>query len=193
MKVIGVNFSSRKNGNCFKCADYCLERFKETGHEVEIVNFFDYHISPCGLCGYQCFQTGSCIKQDEARTLFEKLAAADLILHAVPTFRGHLASSFFILSERAQGIFKKELSYEADYLQKLHLIVIGNLSSGADMALHEAFYDFTNRDFYPESILLSSREYDRRSISGDLIEETLVRNRLDQYVHRIMKRCTANL
>lgn len=188
MKVLGLNFSSRKNGNCFNTLDYCLKQFKEIDHDIEVINFFDFNISPCGMCGYQCFQAGSCVKQDEARPLFEKLAAADIILSAVPTFRGHLASSYFVLSERAQGAFPKELHYEVDYLKKLHFIVIGNLSSGADMALHEAFYDFTNKDFYPESLLLSSREYERSSIKGDIIEEPLVRNRLEHFVNRIAKK-----
>lgn len=186
MKVVGLNFSSRKDGNCYACVDYSLNRIRNMEYEVEVINFFDYQINPCGLCNYQCFQTEKCIKVDDAQELFKKLIDADIIIYAVPTFRGHLASSFFILSERAQGIFRKDFDYTADYLRKINLIVIGNLSSGADMALHEAFYDFTNKDFYPESILLSSREYGRRSIKGDLIEDELVRNRLEKYTDKII-------
>lgn len=186
MKVVGLNFSSRKDGNCYACVDYCLNRIKDMEYEVEVINFFDYQINPCGLCNYQCFQTKKCSKADDAQELFNKLIDADIIIYAVPTFRGHLASSYFILSERVQSIFGKDFNYTVDYLRKINLIVIGNLSSGADMALHEALYDFTNRDFYPESILLSSREYGRKSIKGDLIEDELVKTRLEKYTDKII-------
>jgi multimeric flavodoxin WrbA len=187
MKVVGLNFSSRINGNCYNCVDYCLKRIKSRGYEVEIINFFNYEVNPCGLCDYQCFQTEKCIKTDDAKELFEKLTNADIIIYAIPTFGGHLASSFFILSERENGIFRSRLDYyDVDYLRKINLIVIGNLSSGADMALHEAFYGFTNKDFYPESILLSAKEYGRRSINGDLIEDELVRYKLEKYADKII-------
>ncbi|MFZ5354838.1 MAG: NAD(P)H-dependent oxidoreductase [Bacillota bacterium] len=188
MKIVGMNFSSRKDGNCFDCVDYCLKQYEKLGHHTEVLNFFDYQITPCGLCGYQCFQKEQCIKADDASKLFEKLIDSDIIISAIPTFRGHLASSYFILSERGQGVFRKSFDYDKDYLRKINLIVIGNLSSGADMALHEAFYDFTNKDFYPESVLLSSREYGRRSIKGDLIEDELVRNKLDKYVNTMISK-----
>ena len=186
MKIVGLNFSSRKEGNCSYCVDYCLKKIESMGYDVEVINFFDYEVNSCGLCGYQCFQAEKCVKTDDAKELFEKLTDADIIIYAIPTFRGHLASSFFILSERAQGVFRKDFDFDADYLRKINLIVIGNLSSGADMALHEAFYDFTNKSFYPESILLSSREYGRRSIKGDLIEDELVRNKLEKYANKII-------
>lgn len=190
MKIVGLNFSPRKNGNCSSCISYCLEKFRNLGCTGEIIDFFDYKIDPCGSCGYRCFQTGKCAKTDDAGTLFEKLIDADIIIKATPTFRGHLASSFFILSERAQGVFRKDFDYDTDYLRKINLIVVGNLSSGADMALHEAFYDFTNKPFFPESILLSSRDYGRKSINGDLIEDAMVKNKLDRYVDTIVFKFT---
>ncbi len=188
MKAVGLNFSSRKNGNCYNCVDYCFKRIKSRGYDVEAINFFDYEVNPCGACEYQCFHTGKCIKADDAEELFGKLTEVDIIIYAVPTFGGHLASSFFILSERENGIFrsKTKYDYDADYLRKINLIVVGNMSSGADMALHEAFYGFTNKAFYPESILLSAKEYGRRSINGDLLEDESVRNKLEKYVDRII-------
>jgi len=186
MKVVGLNFSSRINGNCYSCVDYCLKSFKGKGYDAEVINFFDYEVNPCGSCAYQCFYTGKCIKTDDAKELFRKLTAADIIIYAAPTFGGHLASSFFILSERENGIFRSGQDYDADYLKKINFIVIGNLSDGADMAFHEAFYGFTNKDFYPESILLSAKEYGKHSINGDLIEDESVRNKLEKYADRII-------
>lgn len=78
------------------------------------------------------------------------------------------------------------MEYENSFLKKVNLIIIGNLSSGGDMALHEALYSFVNRSFYPEAILLSSREYNKSSIEGDLIDSNDVKNKLNNFIHNIM-------
>ncbi len=60
------------------------------------------------------------------------------------------------------------------------------------MAVHEALYNLENLnlpnlDFWPETLLLSAREYDRLSFNGDLIEVPEVRKRLDTFVEMILK------
>lgn len=38
-------------------------------------------------------------------------------------------------------------------VEKINFIIIGNLSAGDDMALHEALYNFANLNFWPETLL----------------------------------------
>ena len=54
------------------------------------------------------------------------------------------------------------------------------------MAVHEALYSFANRSFYPEVILLSSQEYNSSSIDGDLVRKRGVKDRLSNFVDRII-------
>ncbi|MFA6940502.1 MAG: flavodoxin family protein [Clostridiaceae bacterium] len=187
MKALGISFSSRQNGNCANCAKYCLEGFKNESYETEAINIYSYNISPCSDCDYICFRN-KCPKQDDMDIIINRCIESDIIILALPTYRGHLPSSYFTFSERLQGYFKTDKSYEDDFLKKINIILIGNLSSGGDMALHEALYGFLNREFYPETILLSSRDYDRKSINGDLIDDDLVKGRLDKFIQKIIKR-----
>ncbi|MDV3427983.1 MAG: flavodoxin family protein [Bacillota bacterium] len=187
MKILGISFSSRQNGNCEKFTEYCLEEFQNKNYETEAINLYNYNISPCRDCGYACFFS-KCPKQDDMDKLISRCIKSDIIILSLPTYRGHLSSAYFTFSERLQGYFKTDKNYEDDFLKKINLIVTGNLSSGGDMALHEALYEFSNRTFYPETILFSSRDYDRKSINGDLIEDELVKGRLDKFIEKISKK-----
>jgi len=184
LKVVGIVFSSRDDGNCTNCTKYCLEIMEQHGYKSELINVFHYDVQGCGVCNYKCFNNGICAKNDDVNELYRRCFEADKIIFAIPTFSGHLASSYFTFWERSQGVFKDNDQYEKDFLKKINIIVIGNITSGGDMALHEALYSFTNRSFYPETILLSSREYDRSSIKGDLMESTEVRNRLEGFAKK---------
>lgn len=188
MKILGINFSSRKQGNCAGCLEYCLNEMKALGHEIETIDIFNYEIDGCGECNYHCFKSGTCCKEDDAHKLYQKCFEADKIIFAIPTFSGNLASSYFKFWERSQSFFKDNVQYEDTFLRKINLIIIGNISSGGDMALHEALYNFTNREFYPEVILLSSREYNSSSIQGNLIESDDVKNRLNNFTKKIKQR-----
>jgi len=184
MKAVGIVFSSRDEGNCANCTEYCLGIMEQHGYQCESINVFHYNVHGCYLCNYKCFNSGVCAKNDDAIKLYRKCIEADKIIFTIPTFCGHLASAYFNFWERSQGIFKDNYQYEKDFLRKINFIVIGNLASGGDMALHEALNSFTNRSFYPETILLSSREYDINPIKGDLMESTEVRDRLESFAKK---------
>lgn len=181
MKVLGINFSYRKSGNCADCIEFCMDRLKENHNEVENIDISDFSLSPCCNCDYLCFRD-KCPKEDGIHEIINKCKEADKIIFALPTFRGHLSSSYFIFSERLQGIFRENIDLDQVLFRKVNLIVIGNLSAGGDMALHEAFSEFTNKPFRTEALLLSSREYDKRSIDGDLIDDDLVKQRLERFI-----------
>lgn len=188
MKIIGIGFSARKQGNCLKLLEYCLENFKERGFETEFLNAYDLKITPCSHCNYECFAHKECSTKDDVSEVYKKCEAADIIIFAIPTYSGHLSSIYFAFTERAQPIFKSFQECAEKLLKKINFIIIGNLSSGGDMALHEALYSFANLDFWPETVLFSAREYGRNSIKGDLIEVPEVKKRLDRFVEMILEK-----
>lgn len=187
LNILAITFSSRKNGNCTRCAQYCLDKFKIVGHTVELINIFDFNIQGCGLCNYDCFYGNGCLIKDDTLKVYEKCFNADKIIFAIPTYCGNLSSAYFKFWERTQGVFKDNHKYEKDFLSKINFIIIGNLTSGGDMAAHEGLYSFVNRNFYPETIILSSREYNKKSINGDLVDSLEVVHKLDNFAQRILK------
>ena len=187
MRILGINFSYRKNGNCANCIQFCLNRLERINHETQSINISDLNISPCCDSNYSCFEN-KCPKDDGINDIVSECIKADKIIIALPTYRGHLPSSYFTFSERLEGISKANIDLDAILFKKANLIVIGNISAGGDMALHEALSEFVNKPFGIETLLLSSREYDKKSIHGDLIEDELVKQRLEKFTEDIFKR-----
>lgn len=185
MKVLGVTFSCKKSGNGTKMLGHLMEGFNKKGYETEIINVYDLKITPCSRCDIECFKGKKCPIDDDVYKVYDKCFESDIVIFAIPDYAGHLSSLYFAFTERAQGWIDNYSTYVEKYLKKLNFIVIGNLSAGGDMALHQALYDFSNRDFYPETLLFSSREYGLSSIAGNLIENAIVRKRLDDYIGRI--------
>ncbi|AGK54312.1 flavodoxin family protein [Bacillus sp. 1NLA3E] len=190
MKILGLVFSARNDGNSFRMLDYCMKKFKGNSYEIETINIHDLNINPCGNCNIECCKGLVCPIQDDIPRLLTKCFEADLLLFSLPTYCGHLPSTYFMLSERSQALISKEFDYEKEYLRKLNFIFIGNITSGADMSTHEALYTFAGLNFSPESVLFSSRDYDMKPINGDLIENGLVQQKLNAYVGRLLKKAS---
>lgn len=187
MKVLLISFSSRQYGNCNRILESCSKLLNENGWGTEVINIYGMNIEACGGCDYYCFKNGICSKRDDLLKIYNKCFEADEIIFAIPTFCSNLCSSYFKFWERGQSVFKDNVEYEDKFLSKISIIVVGNLVSGGDMAMHEALYSFANRSFYPEVLLLSSREYDTSSVNGDMIYIPDVRRRVEKFVDKIKK------
>lgn len=188
MKILGIVFSTRNNGNSFRMLDYCMDRFKEKSCEKEIINIHDLNINPCGKCSLECCLGRECPIDDDIPGLLTKFLKADLLIFSLPTYCGHLPSTYFMISERLQALVCQEIDFEKEYLRKLNFLFIGNLTSGADMSTHEALYTFAGLNFFPETVLFSSRDYDMKPINGDLVENVLVQQKLNTFVERLLKK-----
>jgi len=186
MKALGIAFSARKNGNCAKLLQYCLDNLKKQGFESELIEAYDFQITPCSHCNYECF-SGKCPIKDDVPLLYEKATKADVLIFAVLAYGGHASALYRAFCERGQAVFK---TYEEwnDFAKKLNFIVVGNLSSSGDMALHEVLHGIVTSDYWPEAILISSSEYLRSSIKGDLIEEDEIKARINRFAGRIIQK-----
>lgn len=184
-----------KRGNCLNCVDYVLRKLKEQGFETDVINAYDCEIKPCSHCNYECFarelrgEDEKCPIQDEVPRIYSKMKEADIIVLAVPTYGGKAASLYCAFEERAQGIIKDSEEFEQCVSRKITaLIVIGNIPAGGDLAYHTVILDHYDCKYPPPSLLLQSAEYGQTSVSGTLIEDEKVRDRLDNLVSLVLTR-----
>ena len=195
MKALGIAFSARKRGNCLNCIDFVLTKLKEQGFETDVINAYDCEIKPCSHCNYECFarelrgKDEECPIQDDVPRIYSKMKEADVIVLAVPTYGGKAASLYCAFSERAQGIIRSAEEFEKYVSSKIMaLIVIGNVPAGGDLAYHTVILDHYGCKYPPPSLLLQSAEYGQSSVSGTLIKDERVRDRLDNLVSLVLKR-----
>ncbi|MEM3641959.1 MAG: flavodoxin family protein [Candidatus Bathyarchaeia archaeon] len=194
MKALGIAFSARKRGNCLNSLEYVLEKLKAQKFETEIINIYDYDITPCSHCNYECFglklrgKEEECPIKDDVPKIYNEMKEADVIILAVPTYGAKPAGLYSAFAERAQGIFKGYEEFKNTILNKIiALIVIGNVPAGGDLTYHSIILDHYDCKNPPLSLLLQSAEYGRGSIYGDLLENGKVRDRLDNLVKLIFR------
>lgn len=192
MKAIAISMSLRANGNCSHSVDFIVENLKQRGIQCEKASFANLEFEQCGYCGYYCFKFDDCLHKDDITLLYEKCKSADLIIAVVPTYNGHLSSSYFVFSERAQGIFKTQ-DIEELFLKKLNLIVVGNLENGVEMAIEEALYNLKDKHYGTETIILASREFGLSAIRDNIVENNQIKNKLSSFLDKIMAKKNAGI
>jgi len=191
-KAICLAFSARKEGNSLKILKYIKKILSKQAWDVQLINFYDYNITPCSHCNYECF-TGknkkNCPINDDLKSIYKKALNTNLFIYAIPVYGGSPASLYSIWKERAQGIIKTEKDYnKLSNIQKGY-IVIGNVEAGGGSAFAHILADDVNRGSSYKAMLLQAHEYGQNSIKGNLIDLKDVQKRITRFVTRLIKDC----
>ena len=89
--VIGISCSPRKDGNTDIMVRQVLGTVRKAGAQVEFLRVTDMKIAPCDAC-WTCAKTGQCHIEDDMRTVYPKLLAADGIVVGSPVHMGYNVS-----------------------------------------------------------------------------------------------------
>jgi multimeric flavodoxin WrbA len=141
MNGLALIVSARKHGNGYDFARFTLDRLETTGVETELASFYDYRITPCQLCAYECLQrrdpkkgvSAPCPIDDDVRALWEKVWAATILFLFVPTYGGLPPALWVAFSQRAQA-FSREAPLEKLQKSVVSAVVLASPhgSSGAE-------------------------------------------------------------
>ena len=83
--VLILKGSPRERGNSAVLAGQAAEGVRAAGAQVESIYLHGLDIRACDACDL-CVEQGECVIEDDMRTLYPKLAAADAILLASPIY-----------------------------------------------------------------------------------------------------------
>jgi multimeric flavodoxin WrbA len=101
MKVIAINGSPRRDGNCFRALSIMGERLAKEGIELEVVQVGLEAIRGCIACG-SCAKTGKCaFGEDLVNETAGRMAAADGIVLASPVYYSGVAGTMKCFCDRA--------------------------------------------------------------------------------------------
>lgn len=101
MKVLGINGSSRKDGNTALIMKMVFEELEKEGIETEMIQFAGNILEPCKGC-FACKGKSNCIFQkDMFCEYFEKMKSADGILLGSPVYSADVTANMKAFLERA--------------------------------------------------------------------------------------------
>lgn len=100
MKVIGINGSSRKDGNTALIIKSVFEELNKSGIETELIQLADMDIQPCRGC-FACKGKGSCVfRGDEFCNVFSRMSEADGIILGSPVYSADVSAKMKAFLER---------------------------------------------------------------------------------------------
>lgn len=94
-----INGSPRARGNSDLLCDALIRGARESGHTVEKISLRDKTIAPCRAC-YACFRTGRCIQQDDMAEILQKVAQAEVLVLASPTYFLSMSGQMKVMIDR---------------------------------------------------------------------------------------------
>ena len=185
MNVGIYSFSSRRSpGNCKRISDFIMNRFELCNFSYFNIDKMDIH--HCSNCEYQCFHDNlSCIyNKDESKSIFTSIILNDLSIFIVPIYCDLPPSSLFILNERSQSFFKNFLQYDNFKNKKKAFILISNTNICNVKNIIKHMFQVEDDNSF---LVLSSHDYNLKSINGDLIQEKAVKDALYNFISKFIK------
>lgn len=85
MKVLAIVASGRRSGNINNICEKVIEGARNVGHEVELINLYDYNVKHCIGC-LECTKTRKCVLKDDFETIYNKEKDADVIVIGTPIY-----------------------------------------------------------------------------------------------------------
>jgi multimeric flavodoxin WrbA len=153
MKVIAFNGSARKDGNTAALINYVFSELQEQGIETELFQFAGQKIRGCAAC-YQCFQNKDCrcaVKDDVLNDCIEKMAEADGIILASPTYFTDVSAEMKALIDRVGLVAKANGDM---FKRKLGAAVVAVRRAGS---IH--VFDTLNHFFFISQMIVPGSSY----------------------------------
>ena len=143
VRVLGISGSPRRHGNTETLLDAVLEGAREAGGDVEKIVLRSLDYVSCQGCN-ACHRTGVCILKDDLTAIFEKIAAADVLVLASPIYSMGITAEAKGLIDRAQYLWarkfiKKDLYYTAEHTRHHKGIFVSTAGLGWDNVFDAAF------------------------------------------------------
>jgi len=115
MRFLGINGSARKDGLDNKMLELFQKKFRELGHEFEILHLMDYRIKPCQGClndGIEHCTPEKCFSfEDDFKEIAEKMVKSDGIIFATPSYWYNVSAVLKTLLERMTSLENTPTKY----------------------------------------------------------------------------------
>ncbi len=100
MKVVGINGSSRKDGNTAFIINIIFAELNKAGIETELIQLAEADIQPCRAC-FACRGKGNCVFTGDAFCdIFRRMTEADGIILGSPVYSADVSSKMKAFLDR---------------------------------------------------------------------------------------------
>lgn len=113
-KVVVLSASLRANSNSDALAKKFCQGAEAAGHEAEYISLRGKNIAFCMGC-LACQKTGSCVIEDDALEITEKVLGADVVAFATPIYYYEMSGQMKTLIDRMNSMYAKDYHFRDIY------------------------------------------------------------------------------
>ncbi|MEN6396167.1 MAG: flavodoxin family protein, partial [Methanoregula sp.] len=173
--------SPRPNGNCGILASWAREAANIPGKTTRVIYPHDLDIHGCIGC-YQCYNTGTCVFDDDMTEIIDTLRGALLVLVCTPVYTNTVPGSLKLLIDRTQAYHAERILFGGKKGQKGLVIAVAGRSGGNNFTcvtrVVSAFFE--NLGIEPAGQILVDR--------ADAIRDIRTREGMEQQVKDLVCR-----
>ena len=100
--LVVIQGSPRAQGNCSILAGWTVNVAHELGMQAQVIYPHDMDIRCCIGC-YQCYNTGSCIFDDDMRSIIDAIRSSALLVVCSPVYTNTVPGGLKLLIDRCQA------------------------------------------------------------------------------------------
>jgi multimeric flavodoxin WrbA len=148
MKILGLSFSPREQGNTELLLDQGLLGARQLGAETELYRVADRNIKPCDGCG-SCYKNGQCPIEDDMQGLYNKMLEADGIIFGTPVY-------FYNMTAQGKAVIDRTIALghpDRNLANKVGGIVVVGGSLGLVDAVKDLYFYMVTRQMLPASFV----------------------------------------
>jgi multimeric flavodoxin WrbA len=181
--LVVIQGSPRASGNCSILAGWAVDAAHELGRTAQVIYPHDMDIRCCIGC-YQCYNTGSCVFDDDMGSIIDAIRASSLLVVCSPVYTNTVPGGLKLIIDRCQAYHaERALSGGRTGQRGLIFSVAGRKGEENFTCVTRVISAFLrNLDIIPDGEILIDRidsVKDIRTIAG--LEET-VSKKVQQYL-----------
>lgn len=155
-KIILVNSSPRRKGNCAEALSIISENVNDA--EVEVFNIYEKSVNQCLACEFcKSKDTVQCVQKDDMSELLSRLDACDALVVAAPVYFGMVNGPAKLFLDRIYPFFnpaKPNMSAATKFGKKVAIILTAGGGPAEVYAKHgEQYACFDVAGFHDKKVL----------------------------------------
>jgi multimeric flavodoxin WrbA len=100
--LVVIQGSPRANGNCSFLAGWAVEAAHDLGRKTRVIYPHDMDIRCCIGC-YYCYNTGSCVFNDEMGSIIDAIRSTSLLVVCSPVYTNTVPGGLKLIMDRCQA------------------------------------------------------------------------------------------
>jgi multimeric flavodoxin WrbA len=108
--LVVIQGSPRPDGNCSILAEWAVEAAQESGMSAQVIYPHDMDIHCCIGC-YQCYNTGTCVFNDDMTGIIDALRGSALVVVCSPVYTNTIPGSLKLVIDRCQAYHAERVLY----------------------------------------------------------------------------------